>query len=51
MLYIPLAMTAIRCTRCVIDTIKVLAGAGATYGAFHWVASERDTLREQFAIR
>ena len=50
MLYIPLAITAIRCTRCVIETI-VIAGAGATVGALHWAASERNTLREHFAVR
>jgi hypothetical protein len=31
--------------------VVVGAGPGATFGAFHWAASERDTLREHFSIR
>jgi hypothetical protein len=51
MLYIPLAIAAIRCTRCVIETI-VGVGAGATCGGCWWFHGiERATLREHFAIR
>ena len=50
-LYIPLAITAIRCTRCVVETI-VGGGAGATIVGCRWAhVIERPTLRKHFAIR